>query len=97
MGLSAYLMVSTWRFWSAKEINFSRRHPFQLLVPLAMVAYVVIRYSNTALFLAALVLYVFGHLGARGVRVVAAPPQKAATVPAPAPPEPEPLGPRFSE
>ena len=43
-------MVSTWRFWSAKEINFSRRHPFQLLVLLAIVMYVVIRYSNVVLF-----------------------------------------------
>ena len=64
VGLSAFLMVSTWRFWSAKEINFSRRHPFQLLVPLAIVAYVMIRYSNTALFLAALV-YMFSGIWAR--------------------------------
>jgi CDP-diacylglycerol--serine O-phosphatidyltransferase len=28
VGLCGFLMVSTWRFWSAKEINFSRRHPF---------------------------------------------------------------------
>ena len=28
VGLTGFLMVSTWRFWSAKEINFSRRHPF---------------------------------------------------------------------
>ena len=60
----AFLMVSTWRFWSAKEINFSRRHPFQLLVPLAIVVYVMIRYSNTALFLAALV-YMFSGIWAR--------------------------------
>jgi CDP-diacylglycerol---serine O-phosphatidyltransferase len=31
VGLSGFLMVSTWRFWSGKEINFSRSHPFQLL------------------------------------------------------------------
>ncbi len=28
VGLSAFLMVSTWRFWSGKEINLSRSHPF---------------------------------------------------------------------
>ena len=32
VGLAGFLMVSTWRFWSGKEINFSRSHPFQLLV-----------------------------------------------------------------
>jgi CDP-diacylglycerol--serine O-phosphatidyltransferase len=64
VGLCGFLMVSTWRFWSAKEINFSRRHPFQLLVPLAIVAYVMVRYSNTALFLAALA-YMFSGIWAR--------------------------------
>ncbi len=57
-------MVSTWRFWSAKEINFSRRHPFQLLVLLAVVAYIVVRYSNVVMFLAALV-YMFSGIWAR--------------------------------
>ena len=31
VGLAGFLMVSTWRFWSGKEINLSRRHPFQML------------------------------------------------------------------
>ncbi|HEV2215406.1 MAG TPA: phosphatidylcholine/phosphatidylserine synthase, partial [Terracidiphilus sp.] len=39
VGLSGFLMVSTWRFWSGKEINLTRRHPFQLLVVLAFVLY----------------------------------------------------------
>jgi CDP-diacylglycerol--serine O-phosphatidyltransferase len=64
VGLSAFLMVSTWRFWSAKEINFSRRHPFQLPVLLAVVAYIAIRYSNVVLFLAALA-YMFSGIWAR--------------------------------
>ena len=29
--LVGLLMVSTWRFWSGKEINFADRHPFQRL------------------------------------------------------------------
>jgi len=37
VGLCGFLMVSTWRFWSGKEINFSRSHPFQLLFLLAIV------------------------------------------------------------
>jgi CDP-diacylglycerol--serine O-phosphatidyltransferase len=63
VGLSGFLMVSTWRFWSAKEINFSRRHPFQLLFLLAPILYVVIRFSNVVLFFMALA-YMFSGLWA---------------------------------
>lgn len=64
VGLAAFLMVSTWRFWSGKEINFARRHPFQLLLPLAFAAWVTFRFSNVVLFLAALV-YMFSGIWAR--------------------------------
>jgi CDP-diacylglycerol---serine O-phosphatidyltransferase len=64
VGLCGFLMVSTWRFWSAKEINLSRRHPFQLLALLALVGYVVVRYSNGVVFLAALA-YMFSGIWAR--------------------------------
>ena len=63
VGLCGFLMVSTWRFWSAKEINFSRRHPFQLLFLLAPVLYIMIRFSNVVLFLMALA-YMFSGLWA---------------------------------
>ena len=43
-------MVSTWRFWSGKEINFGRSHPFQLLFVLAIVLYVMLRFSNVVFF-----------------------------------------------
>jgi len=42
----AFLMVSTWRFWSGKEINLSRTQPFQLLAILAIVLFVMIRFSR---------------------------------------------------
>lgn len=64
VGLAAFLMVSTWRFWSAKEINLTRRLPFQLVVVLAIVIYVLLRYSNVMLFLVALV-YMFSGIWAR--------------------------------
>ena len=64
VALTAFLMVSTWRFWSAKEINLTRRHPFQLLVVLAVIAYIAIRYSNVVMFLAALT-YMFSGIWAR--------------------------------
>jgi CDP-diacylglycerol--serine O-phosphatidyltransferase len=64
VALAGFLMVSTWRFWSGKEINFTRRHPFQLLVLVAIVAYVLIRFSQVALFTLALV-YMFSGIWAR--------------------------------
>jgi CDP-diacylglycerol---serine O-phosphatidyltransferase len=64
VGLSGFLMVSTWRFWSGKEINFSRSHPFQLLFVLSIVLYVAIRYSNVVFFAVALV-YMFSGIWAR--------------------------------
>jgi len=64
VGLSGFLMVSTWRFWSAKEINFSRSHPFQLLFLLSIVFYFIFRYSQVVLFAWAL-LYMFSGIWAR--------------------------------
>ncbi len=64
VGLTGFLMVSTWRFWSGKEINFSKSHPFQVLVLVAIVMYVSIRYSNFVLFAMALT-YMFSGIWAR--------------------------------
>ena len=33
----AFLMVSTWRFYSFKDIDFRSRHPFQLVVVIGIV------------------------------------------------------------
>ncbi len=46
VGLGGFLMVSTWRFWSAKEINLSRSHPFQILFVLPIALYIIIRFSK---------------------------------------------------
>ncbi len=64
VGLLGFLMVSTWRFWSGKEINFGRRQPFQLLVVLAIVVFVLIRFSSGVLFFVALA-YMFSGIWAR--------------------------------
>ena len=64
VGLTGFLMVSTWRFWSGKEINLARSHPFQLLLVLAVVLYVSLRYSQVVLFAGALV-YMFSGIWAR--------------------------------
>ncbi len=64
VGFTGFLMVSTWRFWSGKEINLTRRHPFQLLLVLSIVLYVSIRYSQVVLFFGALA-YMFSGIWAR--------------------------------
>jgi CDP-diacylglycerol---serine O-phosphatidyltransferase len=64
VGLAGFLMVSTWRFWSGKEINLSRSHPFQVLLLIAIVLYIVLRFSNVVLFTGALV-YMFSGIWAR--------------------------------
>jgi CDP-diacylglycerol--serine O-phosphatidyltransferase len=96
VALTAYLMVSTWRFWSAKEINLSRSHPFRFIVLLALIIYIVFWYSNVIMFVVALA-YMFSGIWARAVygwqrrrRRRPAAPATSATV------DPESLGPRFS-
>jgi CDP-diacylglycerol--serine O-phosphatidyltransferase len=64
VGLCGFLMVSTWRFWSAKELNFSRSHPFQLLLVLVICGYIMYRFSNVV-FLAMGLIYMFSGIWAR--------------------------------
>ncbi len=64
VGLCGFLMVSTWRFWSGKEINFARSHPFQLVFLLAIVFYVMLFYSHVVFFGIELT-YVFSGIWAR--------------------------------
>ena len=64
VGICGFLMVSTWRFWSGKEINFSRRHPFQILLLMATALFLVLRFSQVVLFSCALV-YMFSGIWAR--------------------------------
>ena len=64
VGLAGFLMVSTWRFWSGKEINLTRSHPFQLLFLLSIVVYIVLRFSNAVLLICALA-YMFSGIWAR--------------------------------
>ena len=64
IALVGFLMVSTWRFWSGKEINFTDRHPFQLLVLIGAFIAVVVLFSRELLFLIALG-YMFSGVLAR--------------------------------
>ncbi len=53
-----YLMVSTWRFYSFKDIDFSSRHPFRLIILLGALFAAIWFFSKPMLFAVAL-LYTF--------------------------------------
>jgi CDP-diacylglycerol---serine O-phosphatidyltransferase len=55
-----YLMVSTWRFYSFKDIDFRSRHPFRLILLVAMVIAAVRYFSGPFLFAVALLYMVSG-------------------------------------
>jgi CDP-diacylglycerol---serine O-phosphatidyltransferase len=54
----SYLMVSTWRFYSFKDIDLRSRQPFRLVILLAMLFAAIWFYSRQVLFVIAL-LYMF--------------------------------------
>jgi CDP-diacylglycerol--serine O-phosphatidyltransferase len=64
VGTSGFLMVSTWRFWSGKELSLSRRHPFQVLFFISIALFIIVRFSQAVLFLWALT-YMFSGIWAR--------------------------------
>jgi CDP-diacylglycerol--serine O-phosphatidyltransferase len=53
-----YLMVSTWRFYSFKDIDFRSRHPFRLIIFIALLIALIWQFSRPTLFAIAL-LYTF--------------------------------------
>jgi len=53
-----YLMVSTWRFYSFKDIDIAKRHPFRLIILLAALIALIGFFSRQVLFAVAL-LYMF--------------------------------------
>ena len=59
-----FLMVSTWRFWSGKEINLTGRRPLRWIVLLALSIYLLWFFSREVLLALALV-YMFSGVLAR--------------------------------
>ena len=64
VGVAGFLMVSTWRFWSGKELSLSRRHPYQILFIIAIVLFILFKFSGVVLFAMALI-YMFSGIWAR--------------------------------
>ena len=56
----AYLMVSTWRFYSFKDIDFGSRHPFRLILFLAALFASIYYFSRPVLFGVALLYTLSG-------------------------------------
>ena len=55
-----YLMVSTWRFYSFKDIDFRSRHPFRVVVLLAALFGLIFFFSRKVLFAIAILYMVSG-------------------------------------
>src|SRR5579862_337057 len=55
-----YLMVSTWRFYSFKDIDFRSRHPFRLIVLIAALFAGIFFFSRRVLFAIALLYMISG-------------------------------------
>jgi CDP-diacylglycerol--serine O-phosphatidyltransferase len=62
--LIGFLMVSTWRFWSGKEINLTGRQPFRWIVLLGVSIYLLVFFSRVVLLVLAFV-YMFSGVIAR--------------------------------
>jgi CDP-diacylglycerol--serine O-phosphatidyltransferase len=59
---TGFLMVSTWRFWSGKEISLGQKHPFQLVAVIVAVGALIALYSEYVLIVVALGYLVSGVL-----------------------------------
>jgi len=57
---TGYLMVSNWRFWSAKELTSGERHPFQLVTLIALIGALIAWNSQLMLMVIALGYLVSG-------------------------------------
>jgi CDP-diacylglycerol--serine O-phosphatidyltransferase len=57
---TSFLMVSNWRFWSAKEITLGKRHPFQLVAVIVFVGALIALFSEYMLLIIAMAYLVSG-------------------------------------
>src|SRR6266496_4338062 len=62
VGVVSYLMVSTWRFYSFKDIDFRSRHPFRLIILIGAMMALIWEFSRPVLFAIALLYTASGVL-----------------------------------
>jgi len=58
----AFLMVSTWRFYSFKDIDLRSRRPFRVVIFIAALIAAIYFYSNYSLFFIAMAYMLSGVL-----------------------------------
>jgi CDP-diacylglycerol--serine O-phosphatidyltransferase len=58
----AFLMVSTWRFYSFKDLSFRHRHPFSIVLLIAGMVALIVFFSQYVLFFLALTYMLSGVL-----------------------------------
>jgi len=57
---SSFLMISTWRFYSFKDIDWRKRHPFRLIVVMGVLIAAIWLFSRPVLFLIAMTYMLSG-------------------------------------
>jgi CDP-diacylglycerol--serine O-phosphatidyltransferase len=57
---TSFLMVSNWRFWSAKELTVGARHPFRLFTIIGVVGALIVLYHQYMLIIIAMAYLVSG-------------------------------------
>lgn len=62
IALIAFLMVSTWRFWSAKGLDVRRQHPSRVIILVALIGWGIWEFSRFVLIAMALAYMVSGVL-----------------------------------
>jgi CDP-diacylglycerol--serine O-phosphatidyltransferase len=58
--LVGFLMVSTWRFYSFKDLNLRNRHPFQVLILICAFGALIWEFSRYVLFALAILYMMSG-------------------------------------
>jgi len=64
VAFAAFLMVSTWRFYSFKDLNLRNRHPFQWVIPIGLFLYFLWFFSGPLLFVLS-ITYMFSGVMTR--------------------------------
>lgn len=62
IGFTSFLMVSNWRFWSAKEMTSGKRRPFQTVALIGVIGALIGLYHRYMLILLAMIYLVSGVL-----------------------------------
>ena len=92
VGMCGFLMVSTWRFWSGKELSLSRSHPYQVLFLILIALFFIFKFSQVVIF-ACTLAYMFRGIWARAAYSWSRRRRKqpVAALPEPTAAEPDPL------